>query len=65
MNQHKGQIDRFLINFFVLAIWSTRYTQDLVDNEAKAKTLLRELIIYLLFTVIMCTSKYIYILSHL
>jgi len=36
----------------VNTVWSTRHTQDLVDNETKAKTVLRELIIYAIFLAI-------------
>lgn len=43
----------------IIAIWSTRHTQELVDNETKAKTVLRELIIYLIFLVILCASKFV------
>ncbi|KAF6018940.1 PKD2 [Bugula neritina] len=36
------------------SIWSTRYTQELTDNETKAKTVLRELIIYVIYLAITC-----------
>ncbi|XP_067952038.1 polycystin-2-like [Watersipora subatra] len=38
-----------LCSRIINSIWSTRHTQELVDNEEKARTVIRELIIYVIF----------------
>lgn len=42
------------------ALWATRLTEDVADDPIKyAHTILRELIVYAVFLVILCVSKFL------
>ena len=48
----------------MLALWATRMTEETKDNrELHIKTTLRELLVYLVFLVILCIGKLMYLLK--